>query len=232
MVYTGGAGEGGTVYAVREKNGSVAWTNGVANGDNSSPVVTKNGVYVSYVCPETYRFNPLSGKQVWNYQDGCEGGGGATMALYRGLLYVRDTLGYSTNSILLDASNGTMVGGFNTTFIPAFLDDTVFYTDANAISAVNIKTGNTTWTANPPNGDSYASPPIVVNSTVYVGTAAGSLLAYKAGDGAVLASVSVGASISAFDGGDYGSPVAGLSAAQGMIVVPASTYVVGITHSK
>jgi outer membrane protein assembly factor BamB len=232
MVYTGGAGEGGTVYAVREKDGSVAWTNGVENGDNSSPVVTKNGVYVSYACPQTYRFNPLTGEQIWNYQGGCEGGGGATMALYRGLLYVRDTYDYSTNSILLDAANGTMVGGFNTTFIPSFLGDTVFYTESNAISAVNIKSGITVWTGNPPNGDSYASPPIVVNSTVYVGTAAGNLLAYKGKDGTLLATVAVGAPISAYDGGNVSSPLAGLSAAQGMIVVPASNYVVAVEHSK
>jgi outer membrane protein assembly factor BamB len=232
MVYTGGAGEGGTVYAVREKNGSVAWTNGVENGDNSSPVVTRNGVYVSYACPQTYRFHPYSGVQAWNYSGGCEGGGGATMALYRGLLYVRNTYNYSTNSILLDAANGDMVGGFNTTFIPAFLNGTAFYTGSNAITAVNIKTGNTIWSAAPPNGDSYASPPIVVNSTVYVGTVAGNLLAYKGSDGTVLASVVVGASISASDGEGFGSPLAGLSAAQGMIVVPASTYVVAIKHSK
>ena len=232
MVYTGGAGSGGTVYAVREKDGSVAWTNGVQNGDNSSPVVTKNGVYVSYSCPQTYRFNALTGKQIWNYQGGCEGGGGATLALYRGLLYVRDTYNYSTNSIILEASTGNMVGGFNTTFIPAFLNDTAFYTETNAMTAVDIKTGNTIWTANPPNGDSYASPPIVVNSTVYVGTAAGNLLAYKGKDGTAVATIAVGAPISAFDSGNYSSPVAGLSAAQGMIVVPASTNVVAIKHAK
>jgi outer membrane protein assembly factor BamB len=232
MVYTGGAGSGGTVYAVREKDGSVAWTGSVQNGDDSSPVVTKNGVYVSYACPQTYRFNPTTGAQVWHYAGGCEGGGGATMALYRGLLYVRNTYNYSTNSILLDAASGNMVGGFNTTFIPAFLQGTVFYTEASAITAVNIKTGTTTWTANPATGDSYASPPIVVNGTVYVGTAAGNLLAYKGKDGTLLATVAVGASISAFDGGGYSSPLAGLSAAQGMIVVPASTTVVAIRHSK
>jgi outer membrane protein assembly factor BamB len=232
MVYTGGAGSGGTIYAVREKDGSVVWTESVENGDNSSPVVTKNGVYVSYACPQTYRFKPLSGAQVWHFSGQCEGGGGATMALYRGLLYVRNTYDYSTNSILLDASTGNMVGGFNTTFIPAFLDDTAFYTGTTAISAVDIKSGNTIWTANPSNGDSYASPPIVVNSTVYVGTAAGNLLAYKGKNGTLLATVSVGAPISAFDGGNYSSPLAGLNAAGGMIVVPASTYVVAITHSK
>jgi outer membrane protein assembly factor BamB len=232
MVYTGGAGSGGTVYAVREEDGSVVWTEAVENGDNSSPVVTKNGVYVSYACPQTYRFNPLTGVQTWHFSGRCEGGGGATMALYRGLLYVRNTYNYSTNSILLDAADGDMVGGFNTTFIPAFLNDTAFYTDSNTITAVDIKTGNTIWTASPSNGDSYASPPIVVNGNVYVGTAAGNLLAYKSKDGTVVASVAVGAPISAYDGESFASPLAGLSAAQGMIVVPASTYVVAIKHSK
>src|SRR5690349_16003407 len=40
FVYTGGAGVGGTVYAVKESDGSLAWTGSVENGDNSSPVVT------------------------------------------------------------------------------------------------------------------------------------------------------------------------------------------------
>lgn len=230
MVYTGGAGSGGTVYAVSQKKGSVIWTQGVENGDNSSPVVTKTGVFVSYACPQTYEFNPKAGTLMWHYEGGCEGGGGATMALYRGLLYVRDTYDYSTNSIILKASDGTMVGGFNTTFIPSFLGGIGFYTTTTNINAVDLKTGNPIWAAEPPNGDSYASPPIVVNKTVYVGTAAGLLLGYKGKDGTQEVSVSVGAPISAFDYGDYSSPLAGLSAAQGMIVVPASTYVVALRH--
>jgi len=232
MVYTAGAGSGGTVYAVKEMGGSVKWTGSVENGDDSSPVVTSKGVFVSYSCPQTYDFNPKTGSQIWHFSGECEGGGGATMALYRGRLYVRDTYNYQTNSIILRASDGTMVGGFNTTFIPAFLNGAGFYTLSSSLSAVNLKNGNAIWTAQPPSGDSYASPPIVVNGNVYVGSANGLLLGYKGSDGTQVASVSVGAAISAFDGGNYSSPVAGLSAAQGMIVVPASTYVVAIKHTK
>jgi len=232
MVYTGGAGSGGTVYAVREKNGSVVWTGSVENGDSSSPVVTKNGVFVSYSCPQTYDFNPKSGGQIWHFSGQCEGGGGATMALYRGLLYVRDTYNYSTNSIILKASDGSMVGGFNTTFIPAFLNNTGFYATSSTLSAVDLMSGNSIWAAAPPSGDSYASPPVVVNGVVYVGTANGLVIGYKGSNGTQRASVSVGAGISAFDGGGYSSPLAGLNAAQGMIVVPAGTYVVALQHSK
>jgi outer membrane protein assembly factor BamB len=38
-VYTGGAGSGGTVYAVNETTGALKWTGAVENGDNSSPAV-------------------------------------------------------------------------------------------------------------------------------------------------------------------------------------------------
>ena len=38
IVYVGGAGSGGTLYAVSESAGNVLWTASVQNGDNSSPV--------------------------------------------------------------------------------------------------------------------------------------------------------------------------------------------------
>jgi len=45
----------------------VLWTAPVENGDSSAPAVSHNGVYVSYVCPQTYRFNSTTGQQDWNY---------------------------------------------------------------------------------------------------------------------------------------------------------------------
>ena len=44
IVYVGGAGSGGTLYAVNETNGQVLWSNPVANGDISSPTVSNDGV--------------------------------------------------------------------------------------------------------------------------------------------------------------------------------------------
>src|SRR5260221_181805 len=51
VVYAGGAGSGGTVYAVDQATQTVLWTQSVANGDDSSPVVTSRSVFVSYACP-------------------------------------------------------------------------------------------------------------------------------------------------------------------------------------
>src|SRR4030095_16878117 len=63
VIYVSGAGSGGTVYAVNADSGAVLWTTPVMNGDKSSPVVTSEGVYVSYSCPNVYKLNPSTGAQ-------------------------------------------------------------------------------------------------------------------------------------------------------------------------
>ena len=147
IVYTGGAGDGGTVYAVSEKNGETLWTAEVENGDSSNPAVTESGVYVSYACPQTYRFNPTTGKQIWHYSGECEGGGGETAAVYQGLVYVRDLYNYATDGITISVATGNMVGGFNSEYMPAFVGTTAFYTEADTLTAVSLTSGDTLWTA-------------------------------------------------------------------------------------
>jgi len=232
IVYTSGAGGGGTVYAVRETDGTVLWTAGVENGDNSSPVVTPKAVYVSYVCPQAYDFQPKTGKLIWHYSGPCEGGGGATPVLYNNLLYVRDWSrsinGYDGD--ILNAVSGTYVGGFNADFAPAFQGKNGFYVQSNGLNAVNAATNATVWTSAPAQGDTYSSPPIVVNGVVYVGTSQGNLLGYRAGTGKKVISLNMGYSIAASETGSVGSPESGLGAGQGILVVPASTHLIALSH--
>jgi len=226
IVYTSGAGEGGTVYAVREKDGQVLWTAAVSNGDSSAPAVTTSGVYVSYVCPQTYRFDLTTGKQIWNYSGGCEGGGGESAAVYRGLVYVRDLYNFSTDGITLDAATGTLVNGFNSQYSPVFLSGTAFYTEPDTLTAVNISTGTTVWTAVAGAGENYSCAPIVVNGVVYAGTSTGNLLGYRAANGKSVFQVSLGQPVSC--GEYFAVPLAGMSASSGLLVVPAGSEVVAL----
>lgn len=231
IVYTSGAGGGGTVYAVRETDGSVLWTGSVENGDNSSPVVTTKGIYVSYVCPQTYKFAPKTGTLIWHYSGPCEGGGGATPVLSKGLLYVRDWSGSSGHDgDILNATSGAFVGTFDADFAPAIVSNTALFVQANGLNAVDTRTGNTLWTATPANGQTYSTPPIVVNGIVYVGTNAGYLMGYKAKTGANVVSMNMGYAISAPETGSVGSPESGLGAGQGILVVPASTHLIALSH--
>jgi outer membrane protein assembly factor BamB len=230
-VFTGGAGEGGTVYAVRESDGSVVWTAPVANGNDSSPVVTSTGVYVSYVCPQVYRFNPYSGQLIWNNNPGCDGGGGSTPALYNGSLYVLDSLEGGYNGLILDADTGATQGYFNSEATPAFYEGVGIYVETNLVTAFNTKTNATLWTAQPSIGDSYSSPAVIVNGVVYVGTAEGNLLGYAGNTGKLVEQLNVGGPIEAFDYGDYTNPLGGLSAAEGLLVVPAGNLFVAMDHA-
>ncbi len=230
VVYTGGAGDGGTVYAVSENDGSVLWTASVENGDNSSPVITPKSIYVSYVCPQTYDFNRKTGKSIWHYSGPCEGGGGATPVLYKKLLYVRDwsrSLNGHDGDIL-DAVTGTYVSGFDADFAPSFHGKNGFFVQTSGLNALNTSTGQTAWSATAGSGDTYSTPPIVVNGVVYVGTAGGNLLGYKAANGKVVVSMKMGYPISAFETGSVGTPESGLGAGQGMLIVPASTHLIAL----
>ena len=223
VVYTGGAGSGGTVYAVRETDGAILWTGSVENGDSSSPAVNQTGVYVSYACPQSYRFNAISGKLIWHYSGECEGGGGNTAVLYRGLLYVRDLYNFSTSGISLSAKNGMLVGpGFNSQYSPAFSNGSGFFVESNLLSAVDLATGATLWTAIPPNGDSYSVSPIVVNGVVYVGTSAGNLMGYDATSGIEVVAMFLGSPIPG------GQEIIGMGAGPGLLVVPAGSEVIAL----
>ena len=230
VVYTSGAESGGTVYAVQESNGQLLWTQSVENGDSSAPAVTSDGVYVSYACPQTYKFNPTTGAQIWHFSGQCEGGGGDSVAIYDGQVYVRDLYNYPTDGITLNANNGIYSGGFNSHYSPAFWQGTAFYTEASTLTAVDLSTSQTLWTGMPQSGDSYSCAPIVVNGVVYAGTTAGNVYGYSATDGSTVFSTNVGQSISCTEYSEV--PLPGLSAGNGMLLVPASSYLVAFRFTN
>jgi outer membrane protein assembly factor BamB len=222
MVYTGGAGSGGTVYAVNETNGNLVWTASVQNGDDSSPVVTRTGVYVSYVCPQAYDFAPLTGVLIWHYSGPCEGGGGATAVLYRGLLYT-ESWATTPPGLILHATDGSPVGTFNSLVTPAFAKGIGYFVENSnqSIVAISTKTGNVVWTQTL-SGDSFSVAPIVITNTksgdlVVCATSAGSLDVFDAKVGTPLQSLSLGAGAES-----------GMGFSQGLLVVPSGNNVVGL----
>jgi outer membrane protein assembly factor BamB len=222
MVYTGGAGSGGTVYGVNETNGNLVWTASVMNGDDSSPVVTSTGVYVSYVCPQAYDFTPLTGTLIWHYSGPCEGGGGATAVLYRNLLYTESWASNPTGLILRGA-DGSPVGTFNSLVTPAFAKGIGYFIENSnqSIVAISTKTGNVVWMQTL-SGDAFSVSPIVITNTksgdlVVCATSAGALDVYDAKAGTLLQSLSLGAGAES-----------GMAFSHGLLVVPSGNDVIGL----
>jgi outer membrane protein assembly factor BamB len=214
IVYTGGAGSGGTVYAVSESNGALLWTQPVENGDHSSPALSGSGVFVSYACGLVYAFDPVSGTRQWFSNGPCEGGGGKTPVYNAGLVYARDPI---NGNKILNASTGALVGTFQADPAPAFDGNIGLFLSAGTLRA--IEGGTTLWSFAGDGGLDTA--PIAVGGTVYEGSSSGMLYGLNAASGKVVWSTNVGSGIPAPDEQNISQPLTGLGAGQGLLVVPA-----------
>jgi outer membrane protein assembly factor BamB len=221
VVYVGGSGSGGTLYAVSEANGAVLWSKSVENGDNSSPAVGNGIVYVSYVCPQVYAFAIGDGAPIWHNNPPCEGGGGNTPVLNGGTLYVRDYIdaqkGYTFN-----AASGAPGPRFDADTMPAIGASTGYFLHSKVLSAISLADlTSVAWTFT---GDGYlTSAPIVVDNAVFVGSSNRNIYALDAQTGNVVWSMSLGDSITTPD--EFNATIlTGLGAGDGLVVVPATNH--------
>jgi len=222
IVFTGGAGIGGTAYAVDQTNGAVLWTMPVENGDHSSPAVTLASVFVSYACPQAYAFAPGTGQLLWHYSGGCEGGGGTTPVVHAAQVYVRDSFGTRTNGLVLNANTGSLIRGFNSGTPPAFVGNIALFLQGGTLRGVNAQNGQPLWTFA---GDgSLSSPPLVVNRTIYIGSYSGTLFGLNM-NGQQVWSTHVGAPIPYPDEGNA-FLTTGLGAGDRLLIVPTQSTLV------
>ena len=226
VIYTAGAGSGGTLYAVNANTGAVLWTKSVANGSMSSPVVTSDGIYVSYSCPNVYKLNPATGATIWHYTTGCSGGGGKTPVLYNDRLYVRDF-----PDTIHDSNTGNVIGNFTSKHTPAFSGNRGFFLNGSdgfgsfgILEARDVNTHALLWSFA---GDgTLQSAVLVVNDYVYVGSAQGKLYAVNAATGQKEWETNAGAGIPYVDEQNVSQPLTSFAAAEGLLVVPTATTLV------
>lgn len=217
IVYVAGSGSAGTLYAIAESNGSILWQATVWNGQNSSPAVSDDGVFVSYP-GQVYKFSPVSGVPLWHYNGSGSGGGGYTAVYANGRLYARDWT--QSTALVFDAINGGILGNFTSAQIPAISTTTGFYLSSGTLRAITTSTNAEAWHFV---GDgSLVSAPIQVNNTVIIGSASGNVYALDASSGSQVWSANAGAAIAASTD-MTAMQLTGLGVGEGYLVVPAST---------
>ncbi|MEI9932167.1 MAG: PQQ-binding-like beta-propeller repeat protein [Rhizomicrobium sp.] len=198
QVFTGGAGEGGTLYGVDEKTGHVNWTQSVENGDDSSPAYGDGGLYVSYPC-QYYKF-ALNGHPDWHYSGDCEGGGGSTPSYFKNRVYIND---WASGNFVLDTKTGQIVGTYSGGQLPAFftLNKKGYgLTLTNSkLYCFDTKTGNVAWSFSASGLTGY---PIVVNGQPVIGSSSGSVYMLDGATGSQIWTASVGAGISSLSAGE------------------------------
>ena len=201
------------------------WTSSVENGDDSSPVVTSGGVFVSYACPQTYDFDPTNGKTIWHYSGPCEGGGGSTPVVLSGLLFVGDSQESAYNGLVLNAKKGNVAGSFNAAFSPAFAHNLGFFVNYTTLEAQGIPKLKQVWSVKLPSSDSYNSQALVVGNIVYLATYANKLVGYDVFNGKQKVQMKLSKN------GFYRHAGAGLAYGDGELIVPNGKYSIGFKGS-
>ena len=220
VVYLVGASLGTTVYAVDEQDGTVKWADLLFGGDDSSPAVTSDGVFVAFACNDVYKFSPQDGSLIWNHSEGCTGGGGATPVLFGGRLYEGGSL---TEKRMLDAPTGAVLGTFPPGPPPAFSGSTGYFLTGSILKARDAYSGAVRWSFT---GDgTLSSAPIVNNGYVYIGSSSGKVYALDGSTGANVWTGNLGAAVQVSES-LVTRPHTGLGAGDGLVVVPASTLLV------
>jgi outer membrane protein assembly factor BamB len=228
MVYINGAGDGATLYAIREADGNVVWSQGTNGGIWSAPTLSEDGVFVSFPC-QAYEFDIVTGALRWNYNGGCDGGGGVTTALYDQVLFTSNLLSsnLSTGNALL-AFDGTQRGtlgnlssslayqrGVGFSYPPALQAGMGYFVkDSHGLVARAVPGFGMKWSFA---GDNTISPAaIVVNGHVIAASNAGHLYVLDGATGTLQQTPTLPASSPVDEGGVPN----GLAAGEELIAVP------------
>jgi outer membrane protein assembly factor BamB len=203
-------------------NGAEIWGAGpVFYGAGSTPAVTVDGVYASYPCA-TYDFKTNINGQSWSNVTNCNGSGGATPVVANGVLYSPNATG-TYNGTTLNATTGAPIGTYVADNPPAITATIGNFLQSGTLQAISLSNQVSLWNFS---GDNHlVTSPIVVNQYVFVGSSAGEIYALDQTTGQVLWQDNVGSAIPASAGWNAPMPLAGLSAGDGLLVVPGGNTV-------
>jgi outer membrane protein assembly factor BamB len=222
---------GGIVYvpdgvemlrAYDELTGAELWT--YFGGGFSTPAVTSDGVYLTYTgC--AIRLDPRTGASIWEDPYHVSGGGSPMPVVADGRLFAMDVTENYGEDEVLDVVNGGVVGTFHCQSVPAIGVETGFFLDGGTLHGINLETNAVLWSFA---GDgTLIGSPIQVNGYVFIGTSTGTLYALDTETGRQVWSQTMPGGISPM-GGPWGM-LSGLSAGDGLLVVPAGNTLTAFT---
>jgi len=195
--------------------------------------VTVGGGKLYFPAPcDAPAYNPFTGKQLWDYNLLCDGGGGAIAAYYKGRLYA-PWVNVDDSGLIFNAATGVPVTGLAGLSAPAFAADNMVSISRSAlpgdpvpgvaIVASDIVTGNMNWRFAP--NDSFTTLPIVINGNVYVLADSGNLYIIAGATGKLLQTIKVCDSAAAYH---TLAGYRGLGAGQHVLFVPCGNTLTAI----
>jgi outer membrane protein assembly factor BamB len=229
VVYEDGNANDGTLYALDEATGAILWTLPGKGGAYLAPAATDSGVYLAGQC-STDDFDPGTGGLVWSYFAGCAGGTGGTPAIANDLVYVPNGPNVAgVSGPVLDAATGKVSGTYSADGPGAFAGQTGYFVYQSVLRGIDLSTGSVLWSF-AGQGELVASP-VAVNQYVFVGSVLGDLYALDGATGKQVWHVKLASSLPVI-GWSGGAPLSGLTAGDGILVVPVGNTVTAYTLSE
>ncbi|MBV9283452.1 MAG: PQQ-binding-like beta-propeller repeat protein [Acidimicrobiia bacterium] len=216
-----------STYAVRASDGHTLWIGKTYNGGiMSSPAVSPDGVFVTWVCARNDAFERATGAVRWSTTSGCSGGGGTTPAYEDGNLYVRDYGGppgnYPQGNMIVDPRTGAKVGTFPGRVSPALDGPNGYFLDGSVLRAQVLASGADRWTFT---GDgALNSAPVVMNGYLYEASSQGTLFAVRTTDGKQVWSAALGSPF--LPPREDLPPTDDIAVGQNLVAVPATNRLV------
>jgi thermitase len=240
MVFAGGAAVDGststTLYAVRSSDGEVLWRFwlGALAASNGQPTLSDDGVSMVDDWGNAYKLDLATGALRWHrYASGSAPG--ALGAFEGGRLHAFGRVGTVDGAAamhVLDEATGAVRARFPAMHPGAFADGVGVFLGLGAhepaVNAFDVDTGERLWQFV---GDrTLTSPPIVVGSHAYAGSANGRLYALDLRTGEERWAATLGRSIAGRNTiGSYGGRSGlGFGAAEGIAVVPVDSGLVAL----
>ena len=220
FVYASGAGNGSSLYAVDESNGAIAWRQDVGNGESQLPAVTPDGVYMSYPCG-TYDLNPVTGNPIWQQTVACDFGAGVTAVVANQLVFSPNgNIGFGYSGGIYSAATGASQGSYSADSPPAFGPEAGYFMQGGTLKALALATNAAQWSFA---GDGQLKgAAIAVGPYVFIGSGSGNLYGLDASSGQQVWEVTLPSGV---ETPTYTGQLTGLSAGDGLLVVPAGTKV-------
>jgi outer membrane protein assembly factor BamB len=217
----------GALTAFNENTGAQVWQQGVS-GTNGAPAATVDGIYVAPVC-YAIDLQPAIGTILWTNNTGCSGGGGNTPAVGSGVMYAPLSPGYYAGNVYA-TETGQVLSSFSASAPPAISTTSAFILNNSTLQGIALSNNQILWSFA---GDgALTNAPVVVDNYVFIGSTNGNLYALDATSGAQLWTKNLGAPITGpATGGNANQGATGLSAGDGLLIVPAGNKVIAYVLS-
>lgn len=224
VLYVDAEGRGGTVYALNETDGSLLWVNGPLKIGNSL-VLAGGTLVIAGSCGHSYGLDPQTGGIVWADDFNCDGGGTLMSSFDGTRVWGEDAEGGegAASGFVYAPATGDVLGRF-TGYAPAFgygegVQQTLESVNGPAtLQAIDPDTQAVRWSFVEPSGSQAAlgTTPLLADGSVFAEGSQGQVWALSPCTGAITWQGQVDAIPQTI----LDSPVPGLAAGDGYLVVP------------